>query len=223
MENDFQELYSSEYFENRFTGQDLKREISYTQEYSRILNYVQKGKVLDIGCGMGNFLHTFGSDWERYGIEISEYAAKKAEASGIKIIDYNEKEDFFDLIVFRGVLQHLDTPMLNIKQAMKMLKPNGYIVFLATPNSNSIYYKLFSTLPMLDSSRNFVIPSDIMMKDSLTNFGLKVNKIIYPYLGTPYCSVVSDHLKFLGKCIGVNYKFSFWKNMMEIYAQKEEK
>ena len=221
MDNNFKELYSDKYFKDRFSGQDKKREESYTQEYTRILEYIDGGKVLDIGCGMGNFLHVFNENWDKYGIEISDFAAQEATKAGIKMINYGDYEEYFDLIIFRGVVQHLDTPLLNIQQAIKMLKPNAYMVFLATPNSNSIYYKLFGTLPMLDKSRNFMIPSDIMMEDSLTNLGMNVENISYPYIGTPYCNYFSDHLKFIGKCLGLKLKFSFWKNMMEIYARKK--
>lgn len=220
LNNEYKVLYGEEYFENRFTGQDVKRELSYRQEYQRIKKYVQSGRVLDIGCGMGNFLHIFDEKWEKYGIEISEYAAKKSEETGIKIVDYNCESEYFDLIIFRGVIQHLDTPLVALQEAVRMLRKGGYIVFLATPNSNSIYYKFFDTLPMLDPPRNFIIPSDIMLRQILINFGMQIKQIIYPYIGSPYAEPVKDHLKFLGKCLGMNYKFAFWKNSMEIYAQK---
>jgi SAM-dependent methyltransferase len=220
MDNKYKDLYQAEYFEDRFVGRDIKREKSYQHEYQKILEYLAKGKVLDVGCGMGNFLEVFGDNWEKYGIEISDYAAKNAEQRGIRIIDYDYEESFFDLIVFRGVFQHLDSPLHDLQRALKLLKKGGYIVFLATPNTNSIYYKLFGNLPMLDPARNFVIPSDIILKQILENFGCEVQEIRYPYIGSPYASYLSDHLKFLGKCIGLNYKFAFWKNSMEVYAEK---
>lgn len=220
--NNLKELYKDDYFEDRFNGVDKKREESYVQEYNRIIKYVQKGKVLDIGCGMGNFLNVFDDNWEKYGIEISEFAAKKAQDSGINIIDFEDFEKYFDLIIFRGVIQHLDTPFLNIQQAIKMLKPDGYIVFLATPNSNSLYYKFFNTLPMLDPERNFLIPSDITLEQILKNLNMNIQEIHYPYLQSPYSNPITDHFKFLMKCFGMNYKFAFWKNSMELYAKKKD-
>lgn len=221
MNNNFKELYDKNYFIDRFPGKDKKRECSYTQEYKRIKRYIQNGKVLDIGCGMGNFLNVFDEEWDKYGIEISDFATNEAKKNGIKIIDYSkEYKNFFDVIIFRGVIQHLDTPLYTLKQAISMLKSGGYLIFLATPNSNSIYYKFFGTLPMLDDKRNLLIPSDLMMKNILKNFGFEIKKIYYPYIGSPYASPVLDHLKFIANCFGFKYKFSFWKNMMEIYAQK---
>ena len=125
MNDNLKNLYTDDYFKNRFEGQDLKREKSYIQEYSNVTKYLAKGKVLDIGCGMGNFLEIFDSNFEKYGIEISEYAAIQATKKGIKIIDYEFTEDYFDLIIFRGVFQHLDTPLFSLQKALKMLKKSG--------------------------------------------------------------------------------------------------
>jgi cyclopropane fatty-acyl-phospholipid synthase-like methyltransferase len=218
--NDFKQLYESEYFKERFNGVDLKREKSYLQEYERITQFVTGGKVLDIGCGMGNFLEIFDKSFDKYGLEISEFAKKEAQKKGIKIIDYDFKKEFFDIIIFRGVFQHLDTPLYDLQRASELLKKNGLMIFLATPNSNSPYYKCFNTLPMLDSTRNFVIPSDTMLTQILKNFNFKIEKIVYPYIDSPYAQPFKDHGKFILNLFGFKYKFAFWKNMMEIYARK---
>jgi len=220
--SDFSHLYTDSYFEDRFSGKDENREKSYAQEIDKIKRYLPGGTVLDVGCGMGNFLIAMGDKWDKYGIEISEFASKKAAENGIKIIDYQEKSSFFDLIVLRGVLQHLDTPLYTLKQLLDMLRPGGYLVFLATPNTNSIYYKCFNTLPMLDPERNFLLPSDTMLKQILLNYGLEIEAVHYPYLESPYSNVFRDHLKFIMKCMGFNYSFPFWKSMMEVYARKEK-
>lgn len=219
--NEFSRLYGADYFTDRFDGADPRREASYRQEIGRIQRYVRQGRVLDIGCGMGNFLAAFEGDWEKHGIEISDFAAEQARAAGIDIIGYGDRTDYFDLVLLRGVFQHLDTPLYDLKRALAMLRPGGYLVFLATPNTNSMYYKCFGTLPMLDPPRNFVLPSDRMLRQILENFGLTVEETVYPYLGSPYASPVRDHLKFLAKCLGFNTRFAFWRNMMEIYARKD--
>lgn len=213
--------YNERYFKNRHPGRDIKREKSYLQECARIERYITKGRVLDVGCGMGNFLEIFdGSKWEKYGIEISGYAANLAKQKGIQLIDYDFQSDFFDLMVFRGVLQHLDAPLYSIQQCIRMLKKGGLIVFLATPNTNSIYYRIFRELPMLDPKLNFILPSDSMLKQILINLGLEVLEMRYPYVGSPYTNLIADHINFLIRFFGVKKKFPFWGNMMECYARK---
>ena len=41
----------------------------------------------------------------------------------------------------------------------------------ATPNTNSPFYRLKKTLPFIDAPRNFYIPDDVGLAQSLTNFG----------------------------------------------------
>ncbi|MBE1302174.1 MAG: methyltransferase domain-containing protein [Alteromonadaceae bacterium] len=214
------DLYKKDYFEDRFDGVDVKRELSYEQELSNIYKYVTQGKVLDVGCGMGNFLEKMDDSWDKFGIEISEYAAEKASAKGIKIIDFDTDEGSFDLIILRGVIQHLDEPLHQLKKLIAKLNHGGYLVFLATPNTNSWFYKCFGTLPMLDPKRNFLLPSDSMLMQILKNLGLTVDSITYPYWSSPYASPFKDHLKFLLRLLGLKRSFAFWGNMMEIYARK---
>lgn len=212
--------YDKSYFELREQDADL-REASYRQEFERMSCYINGGSVLEIGCGKGEFLQLFDDSWRTYGIEVSEYAKSIAKQNGVTIVDYDQAPGSFDLIVYRGTFQHLTEPVWSIQQSCRMLKEGGHLVFLATPNTNSLCYRLFSDLPALDPPRNFVLPSDIMLSQILENFGMTVLEIDYPYLGTPYASPVRDHLCFLLRLLGFKSRFAFWRNMMEIYAQKQ--
>lgn len=212
-------LYDKSYFASYV--KDAKREEMYRQEYERIENiaHLSCGNVLDIGCGLGDFLELFSDSWKKYGVEVSEYAKKTASKKGVNF-KIPEKKNFFDLIVFRGTIQHLDTPLSEIKKKFEQLKPGGWMVFLATPNAGSWYYRIWQDLPMIDPKYNFVIFSDKQLSNILYQFGLKVKKINYPYIDSPYANPLLDHLKFVLKLLGFSMKFAFWKNMMEIYAQK---
>lgn len=213
-------LYEKEYFEDK--GQARKREKMYLQEFARLKEYFdidRGGNVLDIGCGTGGFLSLFGAKWEKYCIEVSDFAQGIAREKGITT-DFTPKPDFFDLIIFRGTLQHIPDPIYKIGECYYWLKKGGGLAFLATPNTNSIYYKLFNTLPFLDESRNFLLPSDKMLKQILTNFGFEIKGFEYPYRNTPYARPAKDIFFFLLKLLGKDTKFPFYRNMMECYAQK---
>lgn len=215
-------LYQEDYFEDKKSAS--QRKIMYQQEFDRINKYfdIKKGgNVLDIGCGEGNFLSLFPSNWEKYGIDISEFAIGVASRKGI-ITDFALEDNFFDLIIFRGTIQHIPDPISRIERCYYWLKSGGGLIFLVTPNTNSIYYKLFNTLPMLSESRNFLLPSDIMLKQILVNFGFKIKGIEYPYFGTPYASPIKDLIYFVLKLLRIrkNVKFAFYKNIMEVYAEK---
>jgi SAM-dependent methyltransferase len=218
------ELYNEEYFKSYLNNK--QRCAAYNDELIRIKDWLPSvGKVLDIGCGTGEFLRlgsgSVFAGYDLYGVEVSEYAANLA-APDITMIDEDEIgenfEGFFDVIIMRGVLQHLPNPLEMIQKCYKALSEGGILIFLATPNANSIYYKLWGTLPALDPKYNFMIPSDIELKNILINFGFDVKHIEYPY-GYPYAHW-TDGLKFAAKLFGTKFKFAWPRNMMEIYARK---
>lgn len=218
-------LYQDDYFANLDSDELIKkRKKMYAQEFERIKKYFdlsKGGSILDIGCSSGEFLNLFDKNWKKYGIDISAQALENARKSGI-IVDFDFQDKMFDLIIFRGTIQHIPDPISRIEKCYYWLKDNGGLIFLVTPNTNSIYYKLFNDLPLLDNPRNFFIPSDIILKRLLSNFGFTIKGSEFPYRGTPYASPARDLFNFILKALRIkkNIKVPFYKNIMEIYAQK---
>ena len=220
----FVKLYPEQYFEKEGDEKKQQRDAMYMQEFARISQHVdikKNGRVLDIGCGRGDFLSLFPGNWEKYGIDISEFALGEASKRGV-ITKFKLQDNFFDVILFRGTIQHISDPIFRVQECYYWLKPGGHTIFLVTPNANSLYYKFFNTLPLLNPTRNFFIPSDIVLKQILENFGFNVINIGYPYLGTPYAKPVRDMVNFCLKLLGIkkHVKFAFYKNIMEVYAKK---
>jgi SAM-dependent methyltransferase len=220
MNQKYTEAFGPEYFEKR-TGNDPKRQKSFLSEKKFINKYICSGKLLDVGCSTGEFIDVLEWSGEIYGMEISEYAQSIAEKKGIKF-DKNllNSKNFFDIIIFRGTIQHIDTPFLYLKKAFESLKPGGFVVFLMTPNTNSIYFKLWNTLPFLAPELNFYVPSDLDLKNAMQNFGFIFKGIRYPYFDSVYASPIRDHLRFIKKMFTGRGKFPFWRNSMDVIFQK---
>jgi len=223
VEREQKKRYDDQYF--AVYRNDNARKKMYQEEREQIESLKNGGRILDVGCGIGVFLEEFSaSKWEKYGTDISDLAINEARSRGINVNDFENAYDYpssyFDVIVFRGSLQLIPTPFYVIEICSRLLSSGGYMIFLSTPNSNSPYYKRFKTLPFLTPHANFLIPSDVMMKNALKNFGLQVERIRYPYLGGPYAKPLRDHLFFLLSYFGVKKKFPFWRSVMEIYARK---
>jgi SAM-dependent methyltransferase len=215
--------YDTTYFEAY--RNEPKREWMYKQERARIEKLKPSGRILDVGCGLGLFLSEFPPErWDRYGVDVSDLAIEAARSRGIKVNDfaraYDYPDGFFDVVVLRGSLQLLPDPCSVIQTCIRLLAPGGYLVLLATPNSNSPYYRRFKTLPTLTPHANFVVPSDLMMRDMLTNYGLEVVDVHFPYLDTPYARPLRDHLLYALSFVGLKRKFAFWHSVMEMYARK---
>ena len=106
------------------------------------LQGLQKGRLLDIGCGVGDFLRVVKeSGWEVAGIEPSEHAKSIAlKRLGFLPLDPSEANSFadgsFDVITMWHVLEHVDDLHAQLATLHRLLKPGGRLV-IAVPNYQS--------------------------------------------------------------------------------------
>jgi 2-polyprenyl-3-methyl-5-hydroxy-6-metoxy-1,4-benzoquinol methylase len=125
------------------------KSINLKHKYRLATSGMQPGKLLDIGCGVGDFLHTAEMHgWECIGVEPSE-DAKTIAQKRMKgtIITSEELERFsdgaFDVITMWHVLEHVDDLKWQVAQLQRLVKPSGRVV-IAVPNYKSYdgqYYK----------------------------------------------------------------------------------
>ena len=118
------------------------KSINLKHKYRLATNGMQPGKLLDIGCGVGDFLHTAEMHgWECIGVEPSE-DAKTIAQKRMKgtIITSEELESFsdgaFDVITMWHVLEHVDDLKWQVAQLQRLVKPSGRVV-IAVPNYKS--------------------------------------------------------------------------------------
>jgi len=211
-----EDSYSDRNFNNKL------RLLQYDQDKEYIHRFVSNGNICDVGCGTGEFLEYIQWSGSRHGLEISDYAMLAAEKRGVdfKKNILNQK-NYFDAVIFRGTIQHLDTPFYVIKKAYESLRPGGVIIFIATPNSESILYRLKLKLPALSPDKNFYIPGANELSNALENLDFQLLDQSYPYTQTPYANLVLDHLKFMINLLTPFYiKHPFWKSMMNLVAKK---
>ena len=215
--------YDAKYFEKRQFN-DPKRLKTFDLEKTFLLNFTNlKGRVCDVGCSTGEFLEHICWEGERYGMEISDFAVEKAKETGISF-DKNilNSQDFFDIIIFRGTIQHLPDPFYYIQKSFESLKSNGFIVFLSTPNTNSLVYKIFNDFHFLNKKLNFYVPSDIQLINLCNNYGFELIETEYPYFNSPYSNFIFDYFKFIISVFSMKQlKFSFHRNMMNLAFKKQ--
>jgi len=106
------------------------------------------GRMLEIGCASGAFLHQMsGQGWQVQGIEFSERAAQAAAQLGYHVYagpleTAPNPDEPFDLIVGWMVLEHLHDPVGGLKKLREWAKPGAWLV-LSVPNSGSLEFSFF--------------------------------------------------------------------------------
>jgi 2-polyprenyl-3-methyl-5-hydroxy-6-metoxy-1,4-benzoquinol methylase len=142
--------YGNNYFEP-WTHPKIKnrREKIFKKRWEKVKSYVkQKGTLLDIGCGCGEFLYFAKEDgWSVYGTEISNFSSNYiSKMYRIDTISIGNLEDisypsgFFDVITIWHVLEHLTNPRRTLEEVSRIIKKNGLLV-IAVPNFKSYIYK----------------------------------------------------------------------------------
>ncbi len=128
---------------------DLKINIDQVETFNFIKKSVlEKGKLLDIGCGNGRLLLSAKEDaWKVNGIELSEFYASEINSRySIDVIaanffEYDNTLGVFDVTVLRHVLEHLPDSVTAMNKINQSLKVGGYGV-LEFPNIEGINLKL---------------------------------------------------------------------------------
>lgn len=96
-------------------------------------------RVLDNGCGRGEFLHAFGQlGLEAYGTDISAYCAES------RVLDLNTEslpfeDDFFDVVFTKSVLEHIENTEHYVTEMYRVLNRGGILIMMA-PDWETQYF-----------------------------------------------------------------------------------
>lgn len=125
------------------------KQINLRNKYSILTKYADKGELLDIGCGSGDFLnYAKKHGWKVSGIEPNNAARTYAsKITGVEILTPEQADmvpsDHFDVVSMWHVLEHVLDVKEQIAQIKRCAKADAKII-IALPNHQSpdaIHYK----------------------------------------------------------------------------------
>lgn len=104
-----------------------------------------EAKVLDVGCGSGNFLAGLPTTMEKHGCDVSEALIDICKKRNIvaevgRLQDLNFNSDYFDWVHLGDVIEHVTDPIGLFREVDRVVKPGGH-VSIATPNMRSYWAK----------------------------------------------------------------------------------
>jgi len=189
--------------------------------------------VLDLGCGVGEYLkYAIGKNRTVIGVDLDKsllqnrlfnFTPLQGDAQNLAF-----KDEIFDLVLFSEVLEHLPHPEKALNEIKRILKPNG-ILIISTPSKKSLYEKqhlvfviylfirIFQRLTGRKAPDKFHIslqsPNDL--KHMLRKRKLKILSEHY----TGFC------LPFTGELLNFLFKFTLITKLykkIDVYVNKSE-
>ncbi|WP_314058886.1 class I SAM-dependent methyltransferase [Empedobacter brevis] len=166
-----------------------------------LIDQIAKGKkVLDYGCGVGDFLeHLQKNGYNVLGMEPNDSAKKIAQskigAEKVTSTELEQNNQKFDIITLWHVLEHI--PNLNeiIIQLKNHLTEDGRLI-IAVPNHKSydaVYYGKYWAA--YDVPRHLWHFSATSMNKLFNNFGMKIESTHPMKLDSFYVSLLSEKYK----------------------------
>jgi SAM-dependent methyltransferase len=110
-----------------------------------IYHYKKKGRLLDVGCSVGDFLHKAKHIYSVEGVEINPHTAAVAEKK-FKIhrddLAQLDLKPIYDVVTLNQILYGVPSPLDLLNQIAGVLKKDG-ILYINTPNSDSMAVQLY--------------------------------------------------------------------------------
>jgi 2-polyprenyl-3-methyl-5-hydroxy-6-metoxy-1,4-benzoquinol methylase len=165
-----------------------------------LINSLQpdKGKILDIGAGTGDFLSAAKKGgWQTIGVEPSEKAKTIATNKGVSFVDKTAvlENNSFDVISMWHVLEHVPDLDKQIKELKRLLKPTGTLI-IAVPNFKSFDAKHYGKFwAAYDVPIHFWHFSKTAIKLLFEKEEMKLEKVLPMKFDSFYVSLLSEKYK----------------------------
>ncbi|HEY0057426.1 MAG TPA: class I SAM-dependent methyltransferase [Pedobacter sp.] len=122
-------------------------------EYAFADSLIKEGdKVLDVGCGRGQFGSKIFSKAHFTGLEFNDEAIKKATAAGLHVVKQSieehsiENEGQYDMVTSFQVLEHIGNSRDFIRASLSAVKPGGSLVVSVPSYDSLVSVQLNNTL-----------------------------------------------------------------------------
>lgn len=202
--------------------QQRKADVAYIAE---AVNVRAPGRVVDVGCGLGELLEQIDPGHERIGLDPSgRSVAITRERSGAETIRGVLEPGLFapgsvDVMIAHHVIEHLDDPLGFVRLAHEALAPGGLFI-VGTPNFASPAARLFGDrFRLLQDPTHVSLFTDDSLMRLLRDTGFRVERVEYPFFGTRFATDEA-WARMCAPESGVSP--AFWGSFVTVFAGKSE-
>jgi SAM-dependent methyltransferase len=121
--------------------------------YAAGLSYLEDlppGRLLDVGCGNGDFLRqAAAAGWQPVGVDFDAAAVNAVRELDQAVVRVGDLLSIgfpaasFDAVVMNNVIEHLPRPRAVLEECRRILRPGGRLVAI-TPSTASLGYRRYS-------------------------------------------------------------------------------
>lgn len=202
------ETYSEEYYHFSRPESGAKGFVDRVRDgYIRrqILRRIQRGRLLDVGCGLGLFLETMVGEFELYGMDLSPYAigeaAKRLPAAQVTVGSLTDGLPFdvvFDVVTAINIFEHLDDPAAGLDAVRARLRPGGLLVAHLPTIGNRLQARLYAGSYAADPTHIYR-PSGKQFSALAGEHGFSTESYAFaPFVGGAIWRALPWHPAFLG-------------------------
>lgn len=145
-----------------------------TKQYKLLLRHFARltygRKLLDVGCGDGQFVHTAVKEgWIASGIDTSESSIDICHSLGVPakyldIFDREIKPRSYDIVTLFDLIEYMPDPSFFLRRIIDILRPGG-LIYLTTPNFDALDRRIQGIQwPSIDGERLIYFTPNTLQK-----------------------------------------------------------
>lgn len=188
-EQELEELYGDLYFQKAKYTDPKAIELEYRRRHKLMAQAGLKGgeRLLEIGCGAGQFIATCVDSYEWYGVDVSRagidrarerlttLAPERLTASPIEQYQPSVGAGGFDAVLIFDTIEHVFDPSILLEKVANWLKPGG-VVILSTPDIGATMARISGKRwPFMTPPEHLSFFSHRSITASLERVGLKTS------------------------------------------------
>ncbi|TNE97946.1 MAG: class I SAM-dependent methyltransferase [Deltaproteobacteria bacterium] len=138
-------------------------------------------KILDIGCGRGNFIKFLKSKGLRNVSGVDPFVEKDIHLDGEVLVRKQHIEDIdekFDIVMLHHSFEHIFEQVSTMESLRNLLKENGTLM-IRIPLLGHAFDKYKENWVSLDAPRHFFLHTEKSMKELAFRTGFNVQNVVY--------------------------------------------